>query len=57
MEYARRAEHRNESVQLRDLAISLESSEVRPLLAPWCFYLRLRIDLGSPVSRAVLTRA
>jgi hypothetical protein len=37
MEYARRVEQRNESVQLRDLAISLESSEVRPLLAPWWF--------------------
>jgi hypothetical protein len=37
MEYARRVEQRNESVQLRDLAISLESSEVRPFLAPWWF--------------------
>jgi hypothetical protein len=37
MEYARRVEQRNESVQLRDLAISLESSTVRPFLAPWWF--------------------
>jgi hypothetical protein len=37
MEYARRVEQRNESLQLRDLAISLESSEVRPFLAPWWF--------------------
>jgi hypothetical protein len=37
MEYARRVEQRNESVRLRDLTISLESSEVRPFLAPWWF--------------------
>jgi hypothetical protein len=34
-EYARRIEQRNESVQLRDLATNLQSSEVRPFLAPW----------------------
>ena len=32
---AERAERRNESAQLRDLAISLRSSETRPFLAPW----------------------
>jgi hypothetical protein len=30
-----RVEHRNESAQLRDLALSLRSSEIRPFLAPW----------------------
>jgi hypothetical protein len=34
-ESARRIEQRNESVRLRDLAISLKSSEARPFLAPW----------------------
>jgi hypothetical protein len=32
---ARRAEQRNESVQIRDLALSLQSSQVRPFVAPW----------------------
>src|SRR5205807_3470502 len=32
---ARRVEQRNESVQLRDLALNLRSSDVRPFLAPW----------------------
>jgi len=35
VEYARRIEQRNESVQLRDLSINLLSSETRPFLAPW----------------------
>jgi hypothetical protein len=35
IEYARRIEQRNESVQLRDLSINLLSSETRPFLAPW----------------------
>ena len=35
MEYARRIEQRNESVQLRELSINLLSSEVRSFLAPW----------------------
>jgi hypothetical protein len=30
-----RVEQRNEFVQLRDLALSLRSSEIRPFLAPW----------------------
>ncbi|PYL65523.1 MAG: hypothetical protein DMF25_03250 [Verrucomicrobia bacterium] len=34
-EYGRRVERRNESAQLRDLAINLESSETHPFLAPW----------------------
>ena len=34
-EYVRRTEQRNESVQLRDLAVNLQSSENRPFLAPW----------------------
>jgi hypothetical protein len=32
---ARRVEQRSESVQVRDLGLSLRSSEVRPFLAPW----------------------
>ena len=32
---ADRVAQRNESVQLRDLALSLRSSEIRPFLAPW----------------------
>jgi hypothetical protein len=32
---AARVEQRNESMQLRDVALSLRSSEVRPFLAPW----------------------
>jgi hypothetical protein len=34
-EYVRRIEQRNESMQLRDLALNLQSSENRPFLAPW----------------------
>ena len=34
-EFARRIEQRNESVQLRELAINLRSPETRPFLAPW----------------------
>jgi hypothetical protein len=34
-EYARRIEQRNESVQLRELALNLQSSERRPFLAQW----------------------
>jgi hypothetical protein len=34
-EFARRVEQRNESVQLRELATDLRSSETRPFLAPW----------------------
>jgi len=35
VELAFRVEQRNESVQLRDLALILRSSEIRPFLAPW----------------------
>jgi hypothetical protein len=35
VQLARRVEQRNESVQLRDLALNLRSSDVRPFLAPW----------------------
>jgi len=34
-EYVRRIEQRNESMQLRDLALNLQSPENRPFLAPW----------------------
>jgi hypothetical protein len=34
-EFARRIEQRNESMQLRELAINLRSPEKRPFLAPW----------------------
>jgi hypothetical protein len=34
-ELALRVEQRSESVQLRDLALSLRSPEIRPFLAPW----------------------
>ncbi|HEV3098780.1 MAG TPA: hypothetical protein VGY75_03600 [Candidatus Udaeobacter sp.] len=34
-EFALRVEQRNESVQLRDMALNLRSSEVRPFVAPW----------------------
>jgi hypothetical protein len=34
-ELARRIEQRNESIQLRELAIDLRSSDTRPFLAPW----------------------
>jgi hypothetical protein len=34
-EIARRAGRRNESAQLRELALNLQSSETRPFLAPW----------------------
>jgi hypothetical protein len=35
VEYARRIEQRNESAQLRDLALNLQSTEMCPFLAPW----------------------
>jgi hypothetical protein len=34
-EFARRIEQRNESIQLRELAINMRSSQTRPFLAPW----------------------
>jgi hypothetical protein len=35
VESARRVERRNESMQLRDLALTLQSAEARAFLAPW----------------------
>jgi hypothetical protein len=35
LEFARRVEQRIESTQIRDLAFNLQSSDVRPFLAPW----------------------
>ena len=35
VEIARRVERRSESAQLHELALSLQSSETRPFLAPW----------------------
>jgi hypothetical protein len=34
-ELARRVEQRNESAQIREVALNLQSSETRPFLAPW----------------------
>jgi hypothetical protein len=34
-ELARRIEHRNESRQLRDLALTIRSAQAQPFLAPW----------------------
>ena len=35
LEVARRMEHRRESIELRELAVMLRSSETRAFLAPW----------------------
>jgi hypothetical protein len=35
LQFASRVEQRNESAQIRDLALNLQSSDVRPFLAPW----------------------
>jgi hypothetical protein len=35
VEYARRVERQNESLQLRNLALTLQSADVRAFLAPW----------------------
>jgi hypothetical protein len=45
---ALRVEHRNESVQLRDLALSLRSSEIRPFLAPWWLSPSIKYWSGQP---------
>ena len=47
-EAGRRIEQRNESVQLRDLAISLKSSESRPFLAPWWLCSSIAYWSGQP---------
>ncbi len=35
LQFASRVEQRNESAQIRDLALNLQSSDMRPFLAPW----------------------
>jgi hypothetical protein len=47
-EYGGRVEQRNESVQLRDLAINLKSSEAQPFLAPWWISPSLAYWSGQP---------
>jgi hypothetical protein len=47
-ELARRVEQRNESVQLRELALNLQSSETRPFLAPWWLSPSLAYWSGQP---------
>ena len=47
-EAARRIEQRNESVQLRELAVSLKSSESRPFLAPWWLSSSIAYWSGQP---------
>jgi hypothetical protein len=41
-------EHRNESAQLRDLALGLRSSEIRPFLAPWWLSPSIAYWAGQP---------
>ena len=48
VEYARRIEQRNESVQLRDLAFNLQSSEMCSFLAPWWFSPSIAYWSGQP---------
>jgi hypothetical protein len=45
---ARRMEQRDESVQLRDLAVSLRSPELRPFLAPWWLSPEIAYWSGQP---------
>jgi hypothetical protein len=47
-EFARRIEQRNESMQLRELAINLRSAETRPFLAPWWFSPAIAYWSGQP---------
>ena len=47
-ELALRVEQRSEVVQLRDLALSLRSTEIRPLLAPWWLSPSLAYWSGQP---------
>ena len=49
-ESARRIEQRNESLQLRDLAIDLQSSELRPFLAPWWLSPSIAYWSGQPAA-------
>ena len=47
-QFAGRVEKRVESVQIRDLALSLRSSEVHPFLAPWWFSPSIAYWSGQP---------
>ena len=47
-QFAGRVEKRIESVQIRDLALSLRSSEVHPFLAPWWFSPSIAYWSGQP---------
>ncbi len=47
-EYVRRIEQRNESVQLHDLALVLQSSERRPFLAQWWLSPAIAYRSGQP---------
>ncbi len=47
-EYVRRIEQRNESMQLHDLALSLQSSERRPFLAQWWLSPEIAYWSGQP---------
>jgi hypothetical protein len=47
-EFARRVEQRNESMQLRELAINMRSSQTRPFLAPWWFSPAIAYWSGQP---------
>src|SRR6266496_893191 len=45
---ARRAEQRNESAQVRNLALSLQSSQIRPFVAPWWLWPSIAYWSGQP---------
>jgi hypothetical protein len=47
-EFARRIEQRNESIQLRELALNLRSPETRPFLAPWWLSPAIAYWAGQP---------
>jgi hypothetical protein len=47
-EFARRIEQRNESVQLRELAINMRSPKTFPFLAPWWFSPAIAYWSGQP---------
>jgi len=54
---ARRAEQRNESVQIRDLALSLQSSTDAPVVAPWWLSPSIAYWSGQPGVAGVRTKA
>ena len=47
-EYARRMEHRHESIELRELALNLMSSETHSFLAPWWLSPEIAYWSGQP---------